>query len=130
MDSFVSTIFSGSTGAVAAAAAAGAGAAAGSAFDDEEISATDYCPALPFLGTEADPRVDIVRARAALFADETTRIRALAAAGDVDLKALTDLPLARIKRIMKSDEDVRMISAEAPVRATALLLGGQKSLSD
>mmetsp|Transcript_16315 Transcript_16315/g.21308 ORF Transcript_16315/g.21308 Transcript_16315/m.21308 type:complete len:131 (-) Transcript_16315:453-845(-) len=26
-----------------------------------------------------------------------------------------DLPLARIKRIMKSDEDVRMISAEAPV---------------
>ena len=26
-----------------------------------------------------------------------------------------DLPLARIKRIMKSDEDVRMIRAEAPV---------------
>lgn len=25
------------------------------------------------------------------------------------------LPLARIKKIMKSDEDVRMISAEAPV---------------
>lgn len=25
------------------------------------------------------------------------------------------LPLARVKKIMKSDEDVRMISAEAPV---------------
>jgi nuclear transcription factor Y gamma len=32
-----------------------------------------------------------------------------------DFKALSDLPIARIKRIMKSDEDVRMISAEAPV---------------
>ncbi|KAG5177415.1 histone-fold-containing protein [Tribonema minus] len=30
-------------------------------------------------------------------------------------KVHNDLPLARIKRIMKSDEDVRMISAEAPV---------------
>ena len=27
----------------------------------------------------------------------------------------SDLPLARIKRVMKSDEDVRMISAEAPI---------------
>lgn len=32
-----------------------------------------------------------------------------------DFKTIADLPLARIKRIMKSDEDVRMISAEAPV---------------
>jgi hypothetical protein len=31
-----------------------------------------------------------------------------------DFKNHNDLPLARIKRIMKSDEDVRMISAEAP----------------
>ncbi|CAE7853779.1 NFYC3 [Symbiodinium sp. KB8] len=30
-------------------------------------------------------------------------------------KTHNDLPLARIKRIMKADEDVRMISAEAPV---------------
>ena len=34
---------------------------------------------------------------------------------EADFKAQNDLPLARIKRIMKSDEDVRMISAEAPV---------------
>jgi hypothetical protein len=26
-----------------------------------------------------------------------------------------NLPLARVKKIMKSDEDVRMISAEAPI---------------
>jgi nuclear transcription factor Y, gamma len=32
-----------------------------------------------------------------------------------DFKNHNDLPLARIKRIMKSDEDVRMIAAEAPV---------------
>lgn len=32
-----------------------------------------------------------------------------------EFKSHNDLPLARIKRIMKSDEDVRMISAEAPV---------------
>ena len=35
---------------------------------------------------------------------------------DVDFKSIKPaLPLARIKKIMKSDEDVRMISAEAPV---------------
>lgn len=32
-------------------------------------------------------------------------------AGENDFKQTNDLPLARIKRIMKSDEDVRMISA-------------------
>jgi nuclear transcription factor Y, gamma len=36
-------------------------------------------------------------------------------AQEQDFKNHNDLPLARIKRIMKSDEDVRMISAEAPV---------------
>ena len=32
-----------------------------------------------------------------------------------DFKRHNDLPIARIKRIMKSDQDVRMISAETPV---------------
>ena len=32
-----------------------------------------------------------------------------------DFKKHNDLPIARIKRIMKSDQDVRMISAETPV---------------
>eukprot|EP00616_Rhizochromulina_sp_CCMP1243_P019115 CAMPEP_0118973472 /NCGR_PEP_ID=MMETSP1173-20130426/10183_1 /TAXON_ID=1034831 /ORGANISM="Rhizochromulina marina cf, Strain CCMP1243" /LENGTH=143 /DNA_ID=CAMNT_0006923131 /DNA_START=15 /DNA_END=446 /DNA_ORIENTATION=- len=39
----------------------------------------------------------------------------LAIGTEQDFKNHNDLPLARIKRIMKSDEDVRMISAEAPV---------------
>ena len=34
---------------------------------------------------------------------------------DADFKNYIDLPLARIKRIMKSDEDVHMISAEVLV---------------
>lgn len=34
---------------------------------------------------------------------------------EVDFKKHSDLPLARIKRIMKGDEDVKMISAEVPV---------------
>ncbi|KAJ3682625.1 hypothetical protein LUZ60_015198 [Juncus effusus] len=36
-------------------------------------------------------------------------------AGPTELRAHHQLPLARIKKIMKADEDVRMISAEAPV---------------
>jgi len=35
--------------------------------------------------------------------------------GETAFKNHNDLPLARIKRIMKSDEDVRMIRAETPV---------------
>jgi histone H3/H4 len=32
-----------------------------------------------------------------------------------DFKTIADLPLSRVKRVMKADGDVRMISAEAPV---------------
>jgi hypothetical protein len=41
----------------------------------------------------------------------------LAAVRGVDTKRLKthELPLARIKKIMKSDEDVRMVSADAPI---------------
>ena len=42
-------------------------------------------------------------------------MEALEIGTEQDFKNHNDLPLARIKRIMKSDEDVRMISAEAPV---------------
>jgi len=38
-----------------------------------------------------------------------------ASGGDIAEFKMQQLPLARIKKIMKSDEDVRMISAEAPV---------------
>eukprot|EP01038_Epipyxis_sp_PR26KG_P015063 gene15063-20267_t len=46
---------------------------------------------------------------------QTTEMEALQIGTEHDFKNHNDLPLARIKRIMKSDEDVRMISAEAPV---------------
>ena len=42
---------------------------------------------------------------------------------EASFKTHNDLPLARIKRIMKSDEDVRMISAEAPVLFAKVLCG-------
>ena len=49
------------------------------------------------------------------WTDEQRSIEALENQSEQDFKNHNDLPLARIKRIMKSDEDVRMISAEAPV---------------
>jgi histone H3/H4 len=47
--------------------------------------------------------------------DSLDQIQRLQDQTEQDFKNHNDLPLARIKRIMKSDEDVRMISAEAPV---------------
>jgi hypothetical protein len=49
------------------------------------------------------------------WCDSYASIQALENQSEQDFKNHNDLPLARIKRIMKSDEDVRMISAEAPV---------------
>lgn len=46
---------------------------------------------------------------------QTREMNELPIGSEQDFKNHNDLPLARIKRIMKSDEDVRMISAEAPV---------------
>ena len=47
--------------------------------------------------------------------DQQREMETLEVGSEQDFKNHNDLPLARIKRIMKSDEDVRMISAEAPV---------------
>ena len=47
--------------------------------------------------------------------EQTMEMNVLDIGTEQDFKNHNDLPLARIKRIMKSDEDVRMISAEAPV---------------
>lgn len=47
--------------------------------------------------------------------DQLLSVHELKEQTEADFKTHNDLPLARIKRIMKSDEDVRMISAEAPV---------------
>merc|ERR1719223_646338 len=49
------------------------------------------------------------------WAKQLQQMEKLEIGSEHDFKNHNDLPLARIKRIMKSDEDVRMISAEAPV---------------
>ncbi len=49
------------------------------------------------------------------WSNQLTLVQQLPPSVEQDFKNHNDLPLARIKRIMKSDEDVRMISAEAPV---------------
>ncbi len=46
----------------------------------DELDDVDVSPAVAHLGTEADPRVDLAAAQAALWADEEAKIRALAAA--------------------------------------------------
>ena len=51
----------------------------------------------------------------AFWAEQKKEMEVLSIASEQEFKNHNDLPLARIKRIMKSDEDVRMISAEAPV---------------
>lgn len=78
--------------------------------DDDETS-----PAAAFLGTDDNPKIRLDAALDAMWAHETEKIKHLHVTSDQDFKTVVDLPLARIKRIMKSDEDVRMISAEAPV---------------
>ena len=51
----------------------------------------------------------------AMWAEQKKEVMALKSENKAAFKHQSDLPLARIKRVMKSDEDVRMISAEAPI---------------
>ncbi|GMH56848.1 hypothetical protein TrST_g14074 [Triparma strigata] len=67
---------------------------------------------------EIDPATYLARLKEQLeefWVKQETDVEALEIGTEQDFKNHNDLPLARIKRIMKSDEDVRMISAEAPV---------------
>ena len=71
---------------------------------DEALSVKDLHDGLRSFWQGQQANVDVLRKKA-----EKGTLR------KDDFKGHNDLPLARIKRIMKSDEDVRMISAEAPV---------------
>jgi nuclear transcription factor Y gamma len=85
----------------------------------------EYSAAVVFLGeperSEESTAVppDLDKALRSFWEEEKGRAAALHSAPSSEasevFKYANDLPLARIKRIMKSDEDVRMISAEAPV---------------
>ncbi|CAD6265913.1 unnamed protein product [Miscanthus lutarioriparius] len=50
----------------------------------------------------------------AFWAGQHAEAEQQAEAGEVKLKAYHSLPLARIKKIMKADADVKMVAAEAP----------------
>jgi len=78
--------------------------------------------ALPGLESEPTPSATSPQFLAKLsntlntfWAEQLHLVQQLPPSTEQDFKTHNDLPLARIKRIMKSDEDVRMISAEAPV---------------
>mmetsp|Transcript_12505 Transcript_12505/g.40934 ORF Transcript_12505/g.40934 Transcript_12505/m.40934 type:complete len:156 (-) Transcript_12505:481-948(-) len=67
-------------------------------------------------GFDADSHAQQMNAVLAKFwREQHSDIEQLTIDNEQAFKNHNDLPLARIKRIMKSDEDVRMISAEAPV---------------
>ena len=64
--------------------------------------------------TEDMHNENLRRALAEFWAEQKREMDVLSITSEQEFKNHNDLPLARIKRIMKSDEDVRMISAEAP----------------
>lgn len=51
----------------------------------------------------------------AMWNEQKREMKAIKSDTKAQFKHISDLPLARIKRVMKSDEEVRMISAEAPI---------------
>ena len=65
--------------------------------------------------TESMHQERMAESLARFWAEQAYEMDSLEIGTEQDFKNHNDLPLARIKRIMKSDEDVRMISAEAPV---------------
>ncbi|GMI53716.1 hypothetical protein ScalyP_jg9371 [Parmales sp. scaly parma] len=65
--------------------------------------------------TEADYSASVDTILSGFWQSEKAQMRSLQIGSEQEFKNDNDLPLARIKRIMKSDEDVRMISAEAPI---------------
>ena len=65
--------------------------------------------------TEEDHDQRMIDALERFWEQQAMEMNMLEIGTEQDFKNHNDLPLARIKRIMKSDEDVRMIRAEAPV---------------
>lgn len=70
---------------------------------------------VPGQGIPGQPVNKMVERLNELWKHQMHEMQSLDAGSKQDFKHHNDLPLARIKRIMKSDEDVRMISAEAPI---------------
>jgi nuclear transcription factor Y gamma len=87
------------------------GSAAGAA-----VSSTSLVPQAPAPSSSSPLFLATLNTSLTQFwKDQLQSVQELTEQTEQDFKTHNDLPLARIKRIMKSDEDVRMISAEAPV---------------
>ena len=109
---------------VVAAKPAPVAAASAPAADVNMSAATESSSAPSFLDADGMPQPSatspqfLAQLNGSLnqfWQDSLQEIQNLQDQTEQDFKNHNDLPLARIKRIMKSDEDVRMISAEAPV---------------
>jgi nuclear transcription factor Y gamma len=72
-------------------------------------------PPVPPPGPESATMKSIHAKLDAMWVEQKKEVMALKSENKAAFKHQSDLPLARIKRVMKSDEDVRMISAEAPI---------------
>ena len=68
-----------------------------------------------YITKATDTQYKKITDRLSKFWPEQRAALAKQCAEEKDFKVHNDFPLARIKRIMKSDEDVRMIRAEAPI---------------
>ena len=55
------------------------------------------------------------RLRRLLWAEQLKEMQSLTPSTEEDYKRQCDLPLARVKRIMKSDDDVHFIGADTPL---------------
>jgi len=84
--------------------------------DDEEIDLNEL--------TDADHDRRLEASLARFWEQQNQEMAQLEIGTEQDFKNHNDLPLARIKRIMKSDEDVRMISAEGTLQKHAVTRSG------
>jgi nuclear transcription factor Y gamma len=109
---------SGGSGASMSNSGGGSGAATVSAI--LSAAAAGAAAAAPLLGKDGKPLPSAALAAMPdrlneMWKQQHIEVDKLDVTSKNDFKHHNDLPLARIKRIMKSDEDVRMISAEAPI---------------
>ncbi|GAB5032072.1 nuclear transcription factor partial [Nannochloropsis oceanica] len=72
-------------------------------------------PYIPTDAEQAEHLQNLIRKLKEFWVEQLAEMESLSLATEQDFKNYIDLPLARIKRIMKSDEDVHMISAEVLV---------------
>ncbi|KAK8792820.1 hypothetical protein WA158_004984 [Blastocystis sp. Blastoise] len=61
------------------------------------------------------PKISIEDQLNTMWQNQVNSVKNVSIGDKKDFKKHIDLPVARIKRIMKSDQDVRMIAAETPV---------------